>query len=70
MFSLTVVVLVYETGISIWDIRNYDRTLMIDLLSLQLATRLNLQNTYETEIHNKICHIILYMNIAISNWLN
>ena len=35
-----------------------------------LATRLNSQNTYETEIHNDIWHINLYMNIGISNWRN
>jgi len=43
-------------------------TLMIDLLLFQLVTMLNSQKTFETEIHNEIWHINLYMNISISNW--
>jgi len=70
MFTLTYVDLEYETNISSWNIWNDDRTLTIDLLIFQLATRLDSQNTYETEIHNEICHINLYMNIGISNWHN
>ena len=34
----------------------------------QLATRLNTQNPYETQIHNEFTEINLYMNIGISNW--
>jgi len=68
MFTLTYVYLEYETTISSWDIWNGDRNLMIDLLSFQLATRLNPHNTYETVFHNEICHIKLYMKIGISNW--
>jgi len=34
----------------------------------QLATRLNTQNTYETEIHNGFMEINFYMNIRIWNW--
>ena len=70
IFTLTYVDLEYETNISSWNIWNDDRTLPIDLLIFQLATSLYSQNTYETEIHNEICHINLYMNIDISNWHN
>jgi len=47
-----------------------DRTLIINLLSFQLATRLNSQNTYKYVIQNEIWHINLYMNIGKSNWHN
>ena len=70
MFTLTLVDLEYETSISVWDIWNDDRTLMIDLLLFQLTTRLNSQNIYETLIHNEIWPINLYKNIGISSWHN
>jgi len=70
MLRLTFVDLEYETSISIWEIWNNDCILMIGLLLFQVATRLNSQNTYETEIHNEICHINIYMNIGISIWHN
>ena len=41
-----------------------DRTIMIVLPSFQLATRLNSQNTNETEFINELWHINLYMNIV------
>jgi len=41
---------------------------MIVLPSFQLATRLNSQTPYETEIYNELLHNNLYMNIGISNW--
>ena len=41
---------------------------MTDFPSFQVATRLNPQNTNETEFINEIRHINLYMNIGISNW--
>jgi len=47
---------------------NDDRTIMIVLASFQLATRLNSQNTNESEFINELWHINLYMNIGISNW--
>jgi len=53
--------------LGIW---NDDRTKMIVLHSFQLATRLNSQNTNETEIINEFWHINLFMNIGISNWHN
>jgi len=34
----------------------------------QLATRLNSQNPYETEIHNEHSYINLYMITANSKW--
>ena len=46
-----------------------DRTKMIVLHSIQLATRLNSWNTYET-VSKLIWHFNLYMNIGISNWHN
>jgi len=46
---------------------NDDRTKILVLPSFQLATRLNSQNTNETEFINEIWHINLYMNIGISN---
>ena len=49
MFTLTFVDLEYDTSFSIWDIWNHDRTLMLDLLLFQLATRLNSYNKYETD---------------------
>ena len=36
----------------------------------QLVTRINSQNRNETEFINVLWHIILYMNIGISNWHN
>ena len=36
----------------------------------QFATRLNSQNTNETEFLNELYHINLFMNIGISNWHN
>ena len=47
-----------------------DCTKMIVLPSLQLATRLNSQNTNESEFINERCHINMFMNIGISNWHN
>jgi len=37
---------------------------MIHLPSFQLATRLNSQNTNETEFINELWHINLFMNIG------
>ena len=51
-------------------IRNDDRNKMIVLPSFQLATRLNSQNTNETEFIIELWHIHLFMNIGISNWHN
>jgi hypothetical protein len=51
-------------------ISNDDRTKMIVLPSHQLATRLNSQNTNETELTKQIWHINLHMNTCISNWHN
>ena len=69
MFTLTLVDLQYETSVpmGIW---NDDPTKMILLPSFQLATRLNSQNTNETEFINERWHINLFMNICISNWNN
>ena len=53
--------------LGIW---NNDRTKMIVLPSFQLPTRLNSQNTNETEFINELRHINLFMNIGISNWHN
>jgi len=41
---------------------------MIVLPSFQLATRLNSQNTNETQFINELCHIIFFMNIGVSSW--
>ena len=49
---------------------NDDRTKIIVLPSFQLVTRINTQNRKETRFINVIWHIILYMNIGISNWHN
>jgi len=68
MFTLTFFDIEYHTGISSWEIWNHDRTLMIDMLLFQLATRLNSRKTYEIEIHNEIWEINLYVNICVSNW--
>jgi len=43
---------------------------MIAFPSFHLATRLNSQNTNETEFINEHLHINLFMNIGISNWHN
>jgi hypothetical protein len=51
--------------LGIW---NDDRTEIIVFPSFQLATRLNSQNRYETEVINELWHINMYMNIGISNW--
>ena len=40
---------------------------MIVVPSFQVATRLNSQNPYESEIYNELWHIKLYMNTGISN---
>jgi len=53
--------------LGIW---NDDRTKMIVLPSFHLATRLNCQNTNETEFINELWHINYFMNIGISNWHN
>jgi hypothetical protein len=53
--------------LGIW---NDDRTIIIDLPSFQLVTRINSQNRNETEFINVLWHIILYMNIGISNCHN
>ena len=45
-------------------------TIMIVLHSFHLATRLNSQNTNETEFINELLNINLFMNIGISNWHN
>ena len=50
--------------LGIW---NDDCTKKILLTSFQLATRLNSQNTNETEFINELWHINLFMNIGISN---
>ena len=49
---------------------NDDRTIMTVLHSFELATKLNSQNTNETEFINELSHINLFMNIIISNWHN
>jgi len=64
MFTLTFVDHEYDTSITSWDIWNDDRILMIDLLLFELASRLNSQNTYETEIHNEMWHINLYFQFV------
>ena len=43
---------------------------MILLPSFQLASRLNSQNTNETEFINELLHKNLFMNIGISKWHN
>ena len=53
--------------LGIW---NDDRTKMIVFPSFQLATRLNSQNTNETEFINELWLINLFMIIGISNWHN
>ena len=52
------------------EIWKYNRNKMIVLPSFQLATRLNSQNTNETEFIIELWHIHLFMNIGISNWHN
>ena len=50
MLTLTYVDLEYETSISIWEFE-----MMIEVLpSFQLPTRLNTQNTKETEFINEL----------------
>jgi len=53
--------------LGIW---NDDRIKMIVFPSFHLATRLNSQNTNETEFINEIWPITLFMNIGISIWHN
>jgi len=65
---LTYVYVEYDTSISSWDILNDGRTKMIDSHLFHMTTWFNSQNPYETEIHNELRHINLYMNIGISNW--
>ena len=70
MFTLTYVDLEYENSISSCDIWNDNRTLLMDLLLFQLATRLNTQNRNETGFINGLWHINFYKNIGSSNWHN
>jgi len=65
MFTLTYVDLEYEPNISCWDIWNDYRTLVIDWLLFQLATRLNAQKTYAIVIHNEIWHVNSYWILVI-----
>jgi len=51
----------------LFGIWNDDRTKMIVLHTFQPATRLNSQNTNETEFINELWHINMYMNIGIYN---
>jgi len=53
--------------LGIW---NDDRTKMIVLLSFHIATRLNSQNTNETDFINELWHINMFMNIGNSKWHN
>ena len=53
-----------------FGIWNDDCTKMIVLVSIHLSTRLNSQNTNETEFINKLYLINLFMNIRNSNWHN
>ena len=46
------------------------RSKMILMPSFQLVTRLNSQNTNESEFINEPWYINLFMNIGISNWHN
>ena len=41
---------------------------MCALPLFQIATRLNTQNPYDTEIHYELREINLYMTIGNSNW--
>ena len=66
-FTLTYFYDKYDTRISSWYIWNDDSTKMIILPSFQFAIRLNLQNPYETQIHNVFTHINLYLSTGISN---
>jgi hypothetical protein len=50
MFRLTYFDLEYETSISIWEFE----MMIVVLPTIQLATRLNSQNTYEIVFHNEI----------------
>jgi len=51
-------------------ILNDDHSKIIVLPSFQSVTRINSQNRNETSFINILWHIILYMNIGISNWHN
>ena len=53
MFTLTLVELEYETSVSTWEFEMMIVLEMIVLPSFQLATRLNSQNTKETEFINE-----------------
>ena len=66
MFTLTYLDLEFETSISILEFE-----MMIEIFSsFQLPTRLNSQNTNETDFINELRNVNLYMNIGISNWHN
>ena len=74
MFTLTLVDLEYETCFYL-GIQSDDRTKMIVLPSFQLATRLNSQNTNQTEFINELWHIKMFMIfvfpigiIEVSTW--
>jgi hypothetical protein len=54
MFILTLVDLDNETSVSILEFGNDDRIKMIVLASFHFATRLNSQNTNETEFINEL----------------
>jgi hypothetical protein len=49
-------------------ILNDYRTKIIVLPTFQLVTRINSHNRNETVFINVLLHIILYVNIGISNW--
>jgi len=68
MFTYDISLRWIRNRISSWHTWNDDRTKKIVLPLLKDATRLNSQNTYETEIHNELWNIKLYMNTGISNW--
>ena len=68
MFTLTVVDLDIWHQCFYFGIWNDDRTKIIVLQSIQLVTRINLQNRNENEFINVLWHIILYKNIGNSIW--
>ena len=49
-------------------IQSDDRTKINVLPSFQFSTRLNSQNTNETDFINEHFHINIFMNIGNSNW--
>jgi cytochrome c oxidase assembly factor CtaG len=67
MLALTLVDLEYETSVSIWEFEMMILTKMIVLPSFQLATRLNSQNTNETDNINELLSTNLFMYIGNSN---